>query len=51
MIFVIHNPILPGSFGLVGEHIIWLGVGLVLISLGQPGGGLHGKTCDGALAL
>ena len=50
-IFVIHNPILFESLGLVGEQVIWWVVGLVLIPLGQPGGGLDGEACSGALAL
>ena len=38
------------SLGLDGEHVTWA-VGLVLIPLGHPGGGLEGETCKGALAL
>ena len=49
-ILVIHNPILLESQELVGEHATRV-VGLVLMPLGQPGGGLEGETCEGALAL
>ena len=49
-ILVICNPISLESLGLVGEHVTWA-LGLVLIPLGQPGGGLEGETCEGALAL
>ena len=38
------------SLGLDGEHVTWV-VGLVLIPLGQPEGGLESETCEGALAL
>ena len=50
VILVMCNPILSESLELVGEHVTWA-VGLVLIPLGQPGGGLEGETCKGALAL
>ena len=38
------------SLGLDGEHVTWV-VGVVLMPLGHPGGGLEGETCEGALAL
>ena len=45
------KPMLLESLGLDGEeHVTWV-VGLVLIPLGQPGGGLEGENCEGALAL
>ena len=49
-ILVMHKPMLLESLGLNGEHVTWA-VGLVLIPLGHPGGGLEGDTCEGALAL
>ena len=39
-ILVMHKPMLLESLGLDGEHVAWV-VGLVLIPLGQPGGGLE----------
>ena len=48
-ILVMCKPILLESLGLVGEHITWA-IGLVLIPLSQPGGGLEGETCEGAFA-
>ena len=45
-----HKLILLGFFGLDGEHVTWA-MGLVLMPLGHPGGGLEGETCEGALAL
>ena len=49
-ILVMHKPMLLESLELDGEHVTWA-VGLVLIPLGQPGGGLEGETCKGALSL
>ena len=50
VILVMHKPMLLESLGLDGTHVTWV-VGLVLIPLGHPGGGLEGETCKGALAL
>ena len=48
--FVMCRLISLGFLGLAGEHVIWA-VGLVVIPFGNPGGGLEGETCEGALAL
>ena len=45
-----HKLILLGFLGLDGEDVTWK-VGLVLMPLGHPGGGLEGDTCKGALGL
>ena len=50
LVLVMHKLISLGFLGLAGKHVIWV-VGLVLIPFGQPGGGLEGETCNGALAL
>ena len=47
---VMHKFMLLQFSGLDGEHVTWV-VGLVLMPLGHPGGGLEGETCKGALAL
>ena len=49
-ILVMCKPMLLELLGLDGEYVIWVAE-LVLITLGQPGGGLEGETCEGALAL
>ena len=49
-ILVMHTPMLLESLGLDDEHVTWA-MGLLLIPMGQPGGGLEGETCEGALAL
>ena len=49
-ILVMHKPMLLESLGLDGEHVTWA-MGLVLMHLGHPGGGLEGEICEGALAL
>ena len=43
MVLVMHRLMLLEFSGLDGEHITWA-VGLVLMPLGHPGGGLEGET-------
>ena len=44
---VMHKFMLLQFSGLDGEHVTWV-VGLVLMPLGHPGGGLEGETCKGS---
>ena len=50
MVLVVHQVMLLEFSGLDGEHAAWV-VGIVLMPLGHPGGGLEGETCEGSLAL
>ena len=50
VVLVVHKLMLLEFSGLDGRYAVWV-VGLFLMSLGHPGGGLEGKTCEGALAL
>ena len=50
VVLVVLKVMLLEFSGLEGEHAAWM-VGLVLMPLGHPGGGLEGETCEGALAL
>ena len=49
-VLVVHKVMLLECSGLEDEHAVWV-VGLVLMPLGHPGGGLGGETFEGALAL
>ena len=50
MVLVVCKLMLLEFSGLDGEPVTWV-VGLVLMPLGHPGGGLEGETCKGALVL
>ena len=50
VVLVVCKLMLLEFSGLEGEHAVWV-LGLVLMPLLHPGGGLEGETCDGALAL
>ena len=50
VVLVVHKLMLLELSGLDGEHTTWA-VGLVLMPLGHPGGGLEGETCKGVLGL